>query len=133
MSNSNEPKPANPAQLVIQTESLLGGKRVEKINLDANYVDPRNEFEERLSEWLIGRTPEDTVFSAFTTVSFGAFVSSILYHTTWFEAFTIPLIVLAVVFVFCILYAVIHLPKAGIPLAFRLVLVALGSTIGAYL
>lgn len=116
--------------LVIQTDSLFGGKQVEKVTVDSNRLDPVIESRERLIRALVHPRFVDALFDALLWTSSAAFIASILLHTPFLTYFQVPFLLFVGTGAAGLLYGLFCVPGVQIPICYRLVLLISGLVIG---
>lgn len=116
--------------LVIQTDSLFGGKQVEKVTVDSNRLDPTIEVRDRLIRALVHPRFIDALFDALLWSSTTAFIASILLHTPFLSYFQVPFLLFVATGASGLLYGLFCIPGVQIPICYRLFLVVVGLVIG---
>lgn len=116
--------------LVIQTDSLFGGKQVEKVTVDSNRLDPTVETRERWIRALVHPRFIDALFDALLWSSCTAFIASILLHTPFLLYFQVPFLLFVATGVAGLIYGLLCVPNVQIPICYRLFLIVTGLMIG---
>jgi hypothetical protein len=117
-------------KLVIETQSLFGQQKVEKVEVDSNRLDPIQTAKQRLITSLIHPYLIDALGDAACWFCGTAFLVSILLHTSFLVYFQVPFILCLITVVIGAFFALIRIPELTGAIVFRVFLVIGGLIMG---
>lgn len=117
-------------KLLIETQSLFGQQKVEKVEVDTNRLDPIATSRQRMIAALIHPYLIDALGDAVCWVCGTAFLTSILFHTPFLEFFQVPFVLCAITIAIASFIALLQIPELTGAILFRVLLVIGGLIVG---
>ncbi|MBD1847265.1 hypothetical protein H6F89_28445 [Cyanobacteria bacterium FACHB-63] len=120
-------------KLLIETQSLFGGQKTEKVEVDSNRLDPISTAKQRMTASLIHPYAIDALGDAACWLCGTAFIVSICTSTAFLVYFQTPFILAVSTLAVSALIGVFRCPELSGAIIFRVLLVIAGILLGGVL
>ncbi|MBD1847007.1 hypothetical protein H6F89_27090 [Cyanobacteria bacterium FACHB-63] len=125
-----ENKDGGTPKLLIETQSLFGGQKTEKVEVDSNRLDPISTAKEHMTASLIHPYAIDALGDAACWLCGSAFIVSICVSTPFLLYFQTPFILAIATLATSALIGFFRCPELSGAIIFRVLLVIAGIVLG---